>query len=152
MTRMPEKTWLKIGQVAKRLNIAVETIRMYEREGILITEKTPTGQRVFNGSDLHWIGCIRRLIKEQGLNLEGIRRLLALMPCWEWRHCTQAERENCPAFHGAMRPCWIMKPEIPATCRADNCRTCVVYQNACQCDNLKEMIYRLRQQPEPAVS
>jgi MerR family transcriptional regulator/heat shock protein HspR len=143
MTNPAEEKWLKIGEVAKRLNIAVETIRMYEREGVLLAERTATGQRLFNESDVHWIVCIRHLIKEQGLNLAGIRRLLALMPCWNLRPCTEKERKKCPAFWGAAQPCWTMKAKIPITCRAKNCRTCNVYQNASQCDNLKTLIYRL---------
>ncbi|MFQ5602950.1 MAG: MerR family transcriptional regulator [bacterium] len=53
MNDKSEKKWLKIGEVARNLNIAVETIRMYERSGLLIPEKTKTGQRLFNEMDVH---------------------------------------------------------------------------------------------------
>ncbi|RMF56226.1 MAG: MerR family transcriptional regulator, partial [Calditrichaeota bacterium] len=69
------KQWYRIGEVARKLDIAVETIRMYEREGILLIEKTATGQRIFTNEDLNWLRCIRKLIKEERLNIEGIRRL-----------------------------------------------------------------------------
>lgn len=148
MNKVADKAWYKIGEVAKRLNIAVETIRMYERAGIIIVEKTAAGQRVFNNDDLQWLRCIRSLIKEQGLNIEGIRRLLAMMPCWELRPCTVAEREQCPAFLGALQPCWTMKDKIPESCRGINCRECNVYQSATHCDNLKQVIYKA---PRPVV-
>jgi MerR family transcriptional regulator/heat shock protein HspR len=147
MAQPSEKTWLKIGEVARKLDIAVETIRMYEREGLLLIEKTKAGQRVFNENDLHWISCIRRLIKEQGLNLEGIRRMLALMPCWELRPCSEEERKNCPAYSGSTRPCWMIKVELSETCRTFNCRDCTVYQSASRCENLKLL---LRKQAEMA--
>ncbi|RMD91512.1 MAG: MerR family transcriptional regulator [Calditrichaeota bacterium] len=138
----PYKSWFKIGEVARRLDIAVETIRMYEREGIFIPEKTSSGQRIFNEADIHWIACIRRLIKEQGLNIEGIRRLLALLPCWELRPCREEERNICPAYQGSQRPCWTMKEQIPESCRAENCRTCAVYQSAIQCENIKPLLIK----------
>jgi len=140
-----EQKWYKIGEVARKLDIAVETIRMYEKEGIFLAEKTQTGQRMFNEADVIWLSCIRRLIKEQGLNLAGIRRLLALMPCWALRPCTDEERENCPAYRGAIVPCWLMKSEIPESCRAENCRVCNVYRNASKCDNLKVIFYHIKE-------
>ena len=76
MSAVQDTKWYKIGEVARKLDIAVETIRMYEREGIFISEKTDTGRRVFNDLDMRWLNCIRRLITEQGLNIEGIRRML----------------------------------------------------------------------------
>ncbi|RMF59866.1 MAG: MerR family transcriptional regulator [Calditrichaeota bacterium] len=135
------KQWYRIGEVARKLDIAVETIRMYEREGILLIEKTATGQRIFTNEDLNWLRCIRKLIKEERLNIEGIRRLLAMMPCWKIRPCSIEERSECPAFNGAMQPCWTMKEKIPLTCRAQNCRECSVYQTAAHCENIKEIVY-----------
>ena len=146
------KQGLKIGQVARKLNIAVETIRMYEREGLIVLEKTETGQRIFYEEDLHWLSCIRRLIKEEGLNIEGIRRLLALLPCWELRPCSIEERKQCPAFTGALKPCWTMKSDIPVSCRAENCRACAVYQNASNCENLKVLLYQIKHQLIKPVS
>ena len=131
----------RIGDIARKLGISVETIRMYEREGILLTRKTENGQRIFTGSDLHWLGCIRRLIKAQGLNIEGIRRMVALMPCWEMRPCTAAEQSACPAYHGGTQPCWMIKEQVPMSCRAKDCRLCNVYRGATSCVSLKQVIY-----------
>ncbi len=138
------KIYYKIGEIARKLNISVETIRMYEHQGILLTEKTPSGQRIFSDDDLRWISCIRRLIKEKGLNIEGIRRLLALMPCWSMRPCSAEERDHCAAFLGAVQPCWTMKSGIPESCRRKNCRECAVYRGATQCENLKKVIYQVK--------
>lgn len=137
--------YYKIGEMARVLDVSVETIRMYEREGILLIEKTGTGQRRFTDDDVHWIGCIRRLIKDKGMNIEGIRRLLALLPCWHLRLCSDEERRVCPALLGAAQPCWTMKDQIPESCRADDCRTCNVYQSAIHCDNLKKVFYQLEE-------
>jgi len=140
MTAAQQNGWQKIGEVAKALDIAVETIRMYEREGLLLVHKTASGQRLFNQADVHWISCIRCLIKEQGLNLQGIRRMLSLLPCWRLKPCSEAERKNCPAYIGATRPCWMMKTGLSGNCRAQDCRDCIVYQSASQCENLKSLL------------
>jgi MerR family transcriptional regulator, heat shock protein HspR len=145
MTSEPDKKPCKIRDVAKRLDVSVETIRAYERDGILLTERTESGQRIFYDMDVHWLECIRRLISEQGLNIAGIRRLLALMPCWEWRPCSEEDRKACPAYGDAMQPCWTMKDKIPARCRDSNCRECTVYHNAIRCENLKPRIFKITQ-------
>lgn len=145
MNSQSESAWYKIGEVARKLDIAVETIRMYEKEGIFLPQKSTTGQRLFNDADVHWLFCIRRLIKEQGLNIAGIRRLLALMPCWALRPCSEEEREVCPAYRGSIVPCWLMKSEIPESCRAEDCRECNVYQSASRCENLKVIFYHIKE-------
>ena len=58
--------WMKIGETAKRLKISVEIIRIYERVGLLVSERHGKSHRVYDKSDLHWFGCIRKLITEQG--------------------------------------------------------------------------------------
>jgi len=133
--------YYKIGEVARDLNIAVETIRMYEREGLVIPEKRDSGQRLFNDEDVHWITCIRRLIQEQGLNIEGIRRLLALMPCWHLKPCTESDQRQCPVFSGVAKPCWMIKSQLPEVCQTADCRHCNVYRSAISCENLKRLLY-----------
>lgn len=133
---------LKIGEVARQLDIAVETIRMYEREGLLLVHKTEAGQRLFSVSDVHWISCIRRLITERGLNLEGIRRMLALLPCWALKPCSETERNNCPAYLNATKPCWMIKARLSGNCQTLDCHACSVYQSARHCDNLKALLHK----------
>ncbi|MCA9743714.1 MAG: MerR family transcriptional regulator [Deferribacteres bacterium] len=139
-----EQRAMKIGQVARELNISVETIRMYETAGLILPEKTGSGQRLFDVNDVFWLNCIRRLIKEQGMNLEGIRRLLALMPCWNIKPCTAKDQQICPAVLKAEQPCWAMKEQLPPICKTANCRECAVYQSASKCTNLKTLLYGIR--------
>ena len=140
MLALKQNPVLKIGEVARELGVAVETIRMYEREGLLLVHKTETGQRLFSASDVHWISCIRKLITERGLNLEGIRRMLAMLPCWELKPCSEAERNVCPAYLNATRPCWMIKAQLTSNCQTLDCRACGVYRSAQHCDNLKELL------------
>ncbi|MFC1564529.1 MerR family transcriptional regulator [candidate division KSB1 bacterium] len=133
--------YFKIGQVAREIGISVELIRVYETEGLLIPFKTETGQRKYTKDDIYWITCIRRLIKEQGLNIEGIRRLLALIPCWEVKPCTVKLKNSCPAPTSTIKPCWMIKEQLAGDCRTESCRECNVYRSALGCENLKKILY-----------
>ncbi len=138
-----QKEWLRIGQVARRLDISVETIRMYERVGLFIPHRLDNGQRVYDEEDIHWLSCIRKLINEQGLNIEGVRRLLSLLPCWELKPCRSDSRESCPAYTGMFKkPCWMMKDELAIECQEADCRNCPVYRSAARCENLKVLLFR----------
>lgn len=67
----------QIGDVAKRLNISQRTVRYYEELGLITTERTQSGYRVFNESQMEKLKTILAL-KEIGMPLEEISRLLHL--------------------------------------------------------------------------
>lgn len=71
-------TAMKIGEVAKRSDIGIETIRYYEREGLLLEpERRPSGYRQYDESTVERLEYIRRA-KELGFTLAEIRELLEL--------------------------------------------------------------------------
>ena len=47
--------YLRIGEVAKRLNKTTTTIRRWEREGIITAMRTPTGHRLFAETEINRI-------------------------------------------------------------------------------------------------
>jgi DNA-binding transcriptional MerR regulator len=58
---------VKIGQVAAESGVSIDTIRFYERRGVLpAASRTPAGYRVYGGSAVERIRLARRL---QGLGL-----------------------------------------------------------------------------------
>ena len=67
---------MKIGEVAKRSGIGVETIRYYEREGLLQEpERRPSGYRQYDDSTtkrLEYIVSVRRTAR--GVGEESCRR------------------------------------------------------------------------------
>lgn len=137
-TAIPQNgTCIKIGAVAKHFKISVDLLRLYEREGILIPLKSPKGTRYFTEADYLWIGTILRLVREARLNFAGIRHLLALLPCYEIRHCGYQQKENCPITKDSTTPCWNNK----ACCsNVQDCYTCAVYRSAPACQNLKALL------------
>ena len=97
-----------IGLVAQKLGISVPTVRMYEKAGLIIPFRTPTERRLYSFADLDRIDFFRKLIKQEGLNLASIQRLLAIIPCWGIRPCTDEMRENCPANNNCKSTCWML--------------------------------------------
>jgi MerR family transcriptional regulator/heat shock protein HspR len=137
-TNIPENgARIKIGAVAKHFKISVDLLRLYEREGILIPLKSAKGTRYFTQTDYVWIGTILRLVREARLNFAGIRHLLALLPCYEIRHCGHEKRENCPVTKDSTVPCWNNKACCSET---TECYTCAVYRSAPACQNLKALL------------
>jgi len=69
---------LTIGQVAKLAGVGVETIRFYEREGLLNKPKRKeSGYRLFSTDVVNRIQFIKS-VKELGFALKEIRELLFL--------------------------------------------------------------------------
>jgi DNA-binding transcriptional MerR regulator len=69
---------MKIGEISKRSGASVETIRYYEREGLLLEpERRPSGYRQYDESTLERLEYIRRA-KDLGFTLAEIRELLEL--------------------------------------------------------------------------
>jgi len=69
---------LTIGTVAKRVGVAIDTIRYYEREGLLPEpRRRASGYRSYDDASIVQLRFIRRA-KNLGFTLEEIRELLAL--------------------------------------------------------------------------
>jgi MerR family mercuric resistance operon transcriptional regulator len=69
---------LTIGQVAKRTGIGVETVRFYERKGLLEEPaRRPSGYRQFDEGIVARLRFVRRA-KELGFTLKEIKELLSL--------------------------------------------------------------------------
>jgi MerR family transcriptional regulator/heat shock protein HspR len=72
---MKEKTYM-ISAVATRYNIHPQTLRLYEREGLLIPTRTKGNTRVYTEKDLKKLEFILSLTREMGVNLAGIEIIL----------------------------------------------------------------------------
>ncbi|MCK4943264.1 MAG: helix-turn-helix transcriptional regulator [Candidatus Aminicenantes bacterium] len=72
---MKEKTYL-ISAVASKYNIHPQTLRLYEREGLLIPSRTKGNTRVYKEEDLKKLEFILNLSRDMGVNLAGIEIIL----------------------------------------------------------------------------
>lgn len=69
---------LTIGQLARQTDVGLETIRFYEREGLIENPpRKPSGYRAYPPETIQRVRFIRTA-KELGFSLKQIRELLAL--------------------------------------------------------------------------
>ena len=67
-----------IGDVAKRLGIHEQTIRSYERRGLIKPQRTVNNTRIFSEKDILKITNIITLTEEFGMNLVGVKFVFSL--------------------------------------------------------------------------
>lgn len=65
-----------ISVVAEMFDIHPQTLRVYEREGLLRPARTEGNTRVYSQDDVERIELILRLTKELGVNLAGVEVIL----------------------------------------------------------------------------
>ena len=107
--------------------IPVHSIRQYIDKGLIIPFKKESSRNLFSQVDILRLKYIHKLLDEGGLNIAGIRTLLAIIPCWAIRQCSSIEREACQAYHNDADPCWEAS-EKGTLCKNTNCRECDVYR------------------------
>ena len=66
-----------ISVAAELAGMHPQTLRIYERKGLIDPFRTPGGTRRYSRDDIERLQLIQELTS-QGLNLEGVRRVLAL--------------------------------------------------------------------------
>ena len=128
-----------IGVAASKLGVSVHTLRLYETEGLIITYKTPTGRRLYSDLELEKVKCIKKMIQEEGLNFEGIRRLLAFVPCFKLRECASKHGTLCKAYKIRTKPCWATEEKCLDP--YPSCRDCPVYQKIVSCEDVEKLVY-----------
>jgi MerR family transcriptional regulator/heat shock protein HspR len=138
----PAAEWepvISIGTAAAMAGLSVSSLRKYENEGLLIYHRTATGRRLLCRADIKRINMIQHLINDVGLNIEGIRRLLALLPCWDLKLCSPKNKKKCKAPHDVLRPCWMVR-ETEGSQSGHHCRTCEVYRYGAYCAVTMKML------------
>lgn len=128
-----------ISNAAKLLEISVHTLRMYEKEGLIIPFKKESNHRLYSRADIERLRCIRRAINESKISIAGIKTIYSLIPCWEITKCNSEDRKNCEAFKNHSHPCWMFKHKNNS-CENKNCRQCDVYNKFAECVKIKELI------------
>lgn len=107
-------TTMKIGEIAKRSGLGIETIRYYEREALLEEpQRRPSGYRQYDGSTLERLEYIRRA-KDLGFTLSEIRELLELsfanQTCCE--HVRQRAATKLNDIEGKIRSLQTMRRSL----------------------------------------
>ena len=79
---------LTIGKLAKQAKVGIETIRFYERQGVIASpRRTESNYRIYEPEDIARLRFIKRA-KELGFTLKEIKELLFL------RHDSKATKDD----------------------------------------------------------
>ncbi|WUS95182.1 MerR family DNA-binding transcriptional regulator [Streptomyces sp. NBC_00708] len=78
---------IRIGEVARGAGVSVRAVRYYEQQGLLIAERSPSGQRLYRQDAIPLVRFFQQMFAA-GLTS---RRITELLPCWDSGH-TDAEQ------------------------------------------------------------
>jgi len=133
---------MSIGTLAEKVGLSGSAVRKYENESLIIAHRTPSGHRRFSYEDIDRIRNIHRMIQVLGISIEGIRRLQALLPCWELLPCSPQKREKCPAHQDNTRPCWMIRELDCTPSHGNECRQCAIYRFGSLCtEHIKSIVH-----------
>lgn len=64
---------MKIGELAARTDLSIDTLRYYEKLGLITPPRRIGGQRIYDEAAVGWIGFLKAL-KATGMNLNDMKR------------------------------------------------------------------------------
>ena len=76
MKKPSGKAYYMISAVAQKYNIHPQTLRLYEREGLLKPSRTDGNTRLYSDEDLERLETILSLTRDLGVNLAGVEIIL----------------------------------------------------------------------------
>ena len=76
MTKKKGKAAYMISAVAEQYAIHPQTLRLYEREGLLAPSRSEGNTRLYTDADLERLEVILKLTRELGVNLAGVEIIL----------------------------------------------------------------------------
>src|SRR5437763_15069829 len=76
MKKPSGKAYFMISAVAQKYNIHPQTLRLYEREGLLKPSRTDGNTRLYAEEDLEQLETILSLTRDLGVNLAGVDIIL----------------------------------------------------------------------------
>jgi MerR family transcriptional regulator/heat shock protein HspR len=84
-----------ISMAARLLDMHPQTLRKYERLGLVRPTRTIGSTRLYSQEELERLRLIKHLVEEAGINLAGVQRLLSI---------AEAIQRIRPLVHEALRP------------------------------------------------
>lgn len=67
-----------IKEFSKKTNLSIDTLRFYEKEGLIIPDRDENNYRVYRSEHCEWINFVKKL-KATRLSLDGIKEYICLM-------------------------------------------------------------------------
>src|SRR5512143_3378808 len=76
--RGPRETYVFIGAVARRFGVHPQTLRLYEREGLIRPARSAGNTRLYDREAVERLEIILTLTRDLGVNLAGVEVILDL--------------------------------------------------------------------------
>jgi MerR family transcriptional regulator/heat shock protein HspR len=76
MRRRKDSAYYMISVVARQFEVHPQTLRLYEREGLLRPSRTEGNTRLYSDRDLETLSFILSLTRDLGVNLAGVEIIL----------------------------------------------------------------------------
>jgi len=73
-----DKPVFMISVVAEMLDIHPQTLRLYEREGLVVPKRTDGNTRLYSQDDIDKLRRVLSLTRELGVNLAGVEVILSM--------------------------------------------------------------------------
>ena len=77
--RLREEPCFVISVAARIIGVHAQTLRHYERQGLIWPSRTTGRQRMYSMADIERIRRVRTLTEDMGVNLAGVEVALKLM-------------------------------------------------------------------------
>src|ERR1700716_2670378 len=126
MARKRSKAAYMISSVAEQYQIHPQTLRLYEREGLLAPSRSEGNTRLYTDDDLERLEVILQLTRELGVNLAGVEIILNMREKMEEMQRQISEFVNTlnvelashtkphePALRNSLIPVIHMTPNVP---------------------------------------
>jgi MerR family transcriptional regulator/heat shock protein HspR len=78
VTQFDDAKVLIISVAARLAGMHPQTLRQYDRLGLVQPQRTPGGGRRYSARDVELLREVQRLSQEDGVNLAGIKRIIEL--------------------------------------------------------------------------
>lgn len=91
-----KKGFFSISAVAKMFSVHQQTIRLYEKEGLLNPKRTDGNTRIFSEEDVDRLEEIIHLTHKLGINIAGVQMILKLQ-----RQIKKMQKETNAIFEAA---------------------------------------------------
>lgn len=101
-----------ISAVAEKYDVHPQTLRLYEREGLLKPSRSDGNTRLYTDEDLERLEVILKLTRDLGVNLAGIEIILNMR---EKMEAMQKQIEQFVASLNVQFDQHIRQPEAPAS-------------------------------------
>src|SRR5438477_8247168 len=76
--RLDDRAVYIISVAAELAGVHPQTLRIYERKGLLQPARTPGNTRRYSGRDIERLRMIQQLTQEHGINLAGVKMIVEM--------------------------------------------------------------------------